>query len=89
MDMYWSIKADELVKEFIELQINYNDYYGHIKKAYDKDTYCINTIFKCWNNFADVYSIYKVMDSIENFMEEYKVDSVEKVVEDDRFYIYD
>ena len=85
MENNWTIKADELAREYIKFQIENNDYYENIKKAYDKDASCINAIFNCWEDFDCYYSIYKIMDAIEKFMERYNVDSVEKVVEDEKF----
>lgn len=73
----WTMKANKLTKEFIKLQIENNDYYKNIKKAYEKDETCVDDIFSCWDDYG-CYSIYKIMDSIENYMAENNVDNINK-----------
>lgn len=88
MEKDWTTRADELAREFIKLQIENNDYYENIKKAYEKDETCVDDIFSCWEDDG-CHSIYKIMDSIENYMAENIIDDINEVVFADDFYIED
>ena len=83
----WTMKANELAREFIKLQIENNDYYYYIKKSNEKEN-CVNDIFNLYEEH-NCFSIYKIMDSIENFMTDYGYRNVKRAILDDRFFIYD
>ena len=82
----WTTRANELAREFIKLQIENNDYYENIKKAYEKDKTCVNDILNCWDDYGS-YSIYKIMDSIEDYMANNNIKNVNDVIYDEDFYI--
>lgn len=66
------MEEKKLIKEFIKQLIENNDYYEHIKNEYDRNEYKqyyidrIYFIFAEW--FNSYYSIYTIMDTIEEDM---------------------
>lgn len=88
--MFWTTLTNIRIKEIIKLQIENNSEYELIKKDFDtnNETKIINAIFNCYESFID-YSIYKIMDSIEYFMQEHNIKSVEKAIQHSEFAIAD
>ena len=75
---------DTLIKEFIEHNIHNNAYYEYIKQMYDladDQEDFIDTILECFNMYDAYYSIYTILDSIEDYLEsENAYDTIEQVI---------
>lgn len=89
----WTNTNDELICELIENNILHNDYYEKIKLEYftakDNNTrrQIVAEIFDCYDNyFGAYYSVFCVMDSIEEYLREHDT-SIFKVLEDENFTI--
>lgn len=87
----YAITNDELIKKFIKNNILNNAYYEEIKKMYDfaddKDDF-VDTIFNCFEQFDTYYSIYIIMDSIEDYIEKTQMyDTIEQIIYAEDFEI--
>lgn len=85
---FWTYKCDELCFEFIRINLENNSYYEQLRKAYKKDKETtIRAIFKCYENFSNYYSLYTIMDSMEDFLAEHKKVKIYDVAENEDFEI--
>ena len=63
-----------ITREFVELQLKNNSYYELIREEYnlssvERQNEIIDRIIDCWEGFYEsYYSIYTIMDSIEDYM---------------------
>ena len=82
--MNWTSKSNELEYEWVKNQIENNSYYENIRKFYHKaqkkDLSCISDILECWEWFDFYYSLYTIMNSIEDYMEEKGGKTIEEVI---------
>ena len=90
----WFIKNDELKQEFVRNNIENNDYYEQMRAEYDGKNadkqQIINNILYCFDDIFDgYYSIYTIMDSIENYLREHKRKhyTIEQAIDAEDFYI--
>lgn len=87
------IENENLMKNFIKNNILNNNYYENIKKIYenannDEKTTIILEILDCFENFNSYYSLYTIMDSIEDCLNEHKnIKSIQDIIESDYFTI--
>ena len=78
----------ELIKNFILHNILHNDYYEHIKYIYETTENAVNEIYECFDNYNCYYSIYTIMDSIENFIAIHKdIYTIRQVIDNEDFEI--
>ena len=67
------MEEKKLIKEFIKQLIENNDYYEHIKNEYDRNEnkqYYIDRIYFVFAEwFGSYYSVYTIMDTIEEDMQ--------------------
>lgn len=87
----YAIKNNEMIKSFIKNNILNNYYYENIKKLFDfaddKDDF-VDTIFNCFEQFDTYYSIYTIMDSIEDYIEKTQMyDRIEQIIYAEDFEI--
>ena len=80
----YAIENDKLIKNFIRNNILNNAYYEYIKDMYDladnQDDF-VETIFNCFEMYGAYYSIYTIMDSIEDYIEEtQKYKTIEQII---------
>lgn len=76
--------AHELESEWVKLQIMNNDYYEKIREYYRKalvaDLSCVSDILECWEWFDCYYSLYTIMDSIEEYMQRKGAKTIEDAI---------
>lgn len=79
----------QLIKAFILYNIQHNAYYEYIADIYHNSTDdTIELIYDCFENYDCYYSIYTIMDSIEDFIETHKnIHSLNQVIYDIDFEI--
>lgn len=82
--MYWTKRARELEHDWVKLQIENNDYYYRLKNV---DEGLIWHIVDYWNDSCENYSLYTLLDSIVNYMDDNAIDDVWDVLDDDDFEI--
>ena len=91
---YWFTKNYNLKYEFVKNNIENNDYYEYIRGQYNKEDAdkddIINDILHCFDDiYNGYYSIYIIMDSIEEYLETHKNSTIEQAVADKDFTIKD
>lgn len=87
---------EKMIKDFIKYLVENNDYYELVKIEYGKDddeNYYINTIYKLYKNFNAYYSIYTILDTIEDYLQEDKKNNIcrniYEIIDDEDFEIRD
>ena len=76
----WTRLNDNLLFEFVKNNIENNGYYEYLRTEYLKndDKKCfINTIIHCFENFDCYYSLYIIMDSIEDYAQNNKLKDID------------
>ena len=86
MDTLWVKRVNELEDEWVKLQIQHNGWYEKIKEDFKNNESIVWSIRKLWTYYQE-YSLYTIMDSIEEFMEEHKIKSVDKAISHKDFEI--
>lgn len=87
--MEWVKKNDELTTEYIKNNIEHNAYYEYIKAEYENSVEeekekIIYNIYNCYEDMFDsYYSLYTIMDSIEDYMSENRTSVAETITRDD------
>lgn len=84
---------DKIIKDFIINNLETNSYYENLKHMYDfaddKD-YFVNAILTCFKMYDEYYSIYTIMDSIEDYIEDTQQhDDIYVVIYDNNFMLKD
>ena len=88
------LKSIRVGSEFFHDLIENNDYYEYIRGQYNKEDAdkddIINDILHCFDDiYNGYYSIYIIMDSIEEYLETHKNSTIEQAVADKDFTIKD
>lgn len=83
---------NDLIFKFIKNNILFNDFYFLIKKEYTNATKqqkreIINNIIDAFKMFDCYYSIYAVMDTIENELEKDDKATIENIINNEYFSI--
>lgn len=90
--MSWFNEITEMEKSIIAIQLENNGYYSLIRKDYktskNKDE-IIEGIYDLYESFNCYYSIYAIMDSIEECMRNYNESSIIDAINNDGFIIKD
>lgn len=90
--MEWFEKNDELKREFVKNNVANNEYYENIRNEYNttdnKDDF-VEEIMYCYEDQFDCYySLYAVMDSIEEYMREHST-NIKQTIKSEDFMIKD
>jgi hypothetical protein len=81
----------KIIKDFIINNLEYNAYYENLKHIYDfadDKTQVVDDIITCFNNYDCYYSIYTIMDSLEEFINDNPIyDTLEQYMYNEEFCI--
>ncbi len=82
------------IKKMIKNNILHNDYYGTLRRWYkkskgDEKIELVNQVFNAYDrNFNGYYSVYTIMNAIEEYLQENKnCESICDALDDDEFEI--
>lgn len=86
---HWTQKLNELEKEYVIMLLENNSYYELMRKEYtmattEQKAELVDRILVAYNGFYEAYfSIYAIMDSIEDFMSAKKCSIIEAIDSED------
>lgn len=88
--MGWTQELRELERKTIKLLLEENNYYERMKLDYEKSNKeaIISEIMNCYQeSFNCYYSIYAIMDSIEEYMEQHNEPSIIEAINSNEFMV--
>lgn len=90
--MSWFDEIQQMEMDIIVMQLEKNGYYELMKKDYQQSKdkpEIVEEIYNLYEGFNCYYSIYTIMDSIEEGMRNYNKSSIIDTIKNDEFTIKD